>query len=247
MLHIVAAGSAASGNRTGFFDKDTTMSQHASLRIVSFAALFSLCLFVSVTSAAQEGITSSMELMQAVSSIDGIRIVKVEDEPSIRYTEDYSPSQVLEIIRPDMRPITVGRLATSCSCMKATMSKRTFEQGERALIEVRNVKATPAQGAIYAIFAQLSSPYRTALQFDMFVKSIGPNSGHPEAPEVVEGPVVVPAPSAPYQDELSRGHQVVALPPPGVKGVIKAPGPMLKYDEIAPYAPISPAEKQAGE
>lgn len=200
-------------------------------------AVLAVCL-VSGAFASEAGLTSSMELMAAVSSIDGIRIVAVDDEPSIRYTEDFSPSQVLEIIRPDMGPITIGRLTTSCSCMLASTEKRSFAQGERALIEVRNVKATPANGAIYAIFVQLTSPHRAALQFDMFVKSIGPGSGNPGVQVVDEGPVILPAPSAPYQESLSQGHRVTVLTPPGVKGVIKPPG--LKYDDIAPYAPISP-------
>lgn len=201
--------------------------------------ILAVCL-ASGAAAGEGGLTSNMELMAAVTSIDGIRIAAVDDEPSIRYTEDFSPSQVLEIIRPDMRPITIGRLATSCTCMQASTAKRSFAQGERALIEVRNVKATPANGAVYAIFVQLTSPHKAALQFDMHVKSLGPNSGNPGIQVIHEGPVVLPAPSAPYQESLSKGHQVTALTPPGVKGVIKPPP--LKYDEIAPYAPISPSD-----
>ncbi len=122
--------------------------------------------------AAGEALESSMEMdFNAIAAIDGIRIVAAEGIQGNSYTEDYSPSQVLEIIRPGQVPISVGRLMTSCSCLRATLEKRDFGQGERALIEVRNVKPTQPAGATYLIFARLNRPYAATLQYEHFVKS----------------------------------------------------------------------------
>ena len=118
-----------------------------------------------------EGLVSTLELMNAVAAIDGIRVVPATDVPSKVYTEDYGPSQVLEIIRPDMGPISVSRLGTTCSCIQAFMGKKVFAQGERALVEIRNVKPSQAGGAEYGVFVVLTSPYRAALQAEVFVKS----------------------------------------------------------------------------
>ncbi len=119
----------------------------------------------------EEGLASTLELMNAVGAIDGIRVVPAPDIPTRVYTEDYGPSQVLEIIRPDMGPVTVSRLATTCSCVHASMVKKTYAQGERAFVEIRNVKPSVAAGAEYGVFVVLNSPYRVALQAEVFVKS----------------------------------------------------------------------------
>lgn len=116
-----------------------------------------------------EGLVSSTDMVfDAVSSQGGIRIVAA-DVPTTRYTEDYASSQVLEIIRPDDGPISVGRLIASCSCLSASMERREFAQGERALIEVRVVKKPPVEDAAYAIIVQLTEPERAAPQYDFRV------------------------------------------------------------------------------
>lgn len=161
-----------------------------------------------------EGLVSTMELMHAVGAVDGIRVVPAAGVPGKIYTEDYGSSQVLEIIRPDMGPISVSRLGTTCSCIQAFMEKKVFAQGERALVEVRNVRPSQAAGAEYGVFVVLSSPYRVALQAEVFVKS-DRKPGDP-----------VPA--------------VVAVPGSG-SGSVPAPAPLPpvqpKFEDIAPYAP----------
>lgn len=122
-------------------------------------------------SAAEEELVSTMSLVAAVETVAGMRIAPADDAPVNVYTEDLSPPQVLEIIRPDMAPITVGRLYSSCTCVRVSLTKRHFGQGERALLEVRNVKPTVAGGAKYAIFVQLTEPVKETLQYDIFVKS----------------------------------------------------------------------------
>jgi hypothetical protein len=144
--------------------------------------------------AAEGTLESSMEMdFNAIAAIDGIRVVAAGDVQGNSYTEDYAPAQVLEIIRPNQGPITVGRLMTSCSCLRATMEKREFGQGERAFIEVRNVRATPPDGATYLVFARLNQPYQATLQHELFVKSSGRGeAGLPALPAAQPAPVKAP-------------------------------------------------------
>ncbi len=114
---------------------------------------------------------STLEVMHAAGAVDGIRVAKAEDVPGTLYTEDYSLSQVFEILRPDMGPVEVSRLATTCSCLRASMEKKQFAQGERALIEIRNVRPSVPGGAEYGLFVVLDSPYRIPLQAEVFVRS----------------------------------------------------------------------------
>lgn len=118
-----------------------------------------------------EVLVSSLELMDAVGAIDGIRVSPANDVPVRTYAEDYGPTRMLEIVRPDMGPITVSRLGTTCSCIRATMGKKSFGQGERAFVEIRNVKPSVPDGAEYGVFVLLNSPYRVPLQAEVFVKS----------------------------------------------------------------------------
>ena len=135
------------------------------------AVLFVLPTIACSRSHGGEGLVSTLELMNAVAAIDGIRVVPATDVPGKVYTEDYGPSQVLEIIRPDMGPISVSRLGATCSCIQAFMAKKVFAQGERAFVEIRNVKPSQTGGAEYGVFVVLTSPYRAALQAEVFVKS----------------------------------------------------------------------------
>lgn len=192
-----------------------------------FAAMMALC---DIGKAEDAGLVSTMELMSAVSSVQGISIVPVSDIPSKSYTEDYSSSQVFEIIRPDMGPITVGRLGSSCTCVRVSMDKRSFAAGERAILEVRNVKATPAAGAKYAIFVQLTSPVKQALQYDLFVKSdrkpgaAAPQAGQPavrSASPVAQPVRVAPMPTGQAAPIRQGGSAVVP--------------PQFRYEDITPY------------
>ena len=142
---------------------------HRINKIVLIAGV--LLLTVSVCAhAGEQGLVSTMSLMNAVEQSNGITIVPAADVPAKVYTEDYGPSQVLEIIRPDMGPVSIGRLNSSCTCVQASLPKRDYAQGERILLEVRNVKATPPAGATYAVFVQLTGPVKEVLQYDIFVK-----------------------------------------------------------------------------
>lgn len=195
--------------------------------VISFLAIFAAFHVLSPASAraSEAELVSTMELMHAYAAVDGIQVVPATDVPLKVYTEDYSPSQVLEIIRPNQEPITVGRLATSCACLRASLPKQSFAQGERALIEVRNIKATPANGATFAIFVQLVSPQKLALQYDIFAKSTRkPGDAAP----------VVAAPAHPV------GEPVHAAPMAGAAVPARNGQPKshpFKYEDIVPYTP----------
>ncbi len=148
---------------------------------------------------------------EAVQS-SGIFLAPARDVPNKVYTGDLAPSQVLEIIRPDSFPVVVSRLSTSCTCITAGTEKKSFAAGERALVEVRNVKATPSAGATYMVFVELASPTREMLTYDLFVRSGFPDDKPAPLPEppVATEPAASPANPAPKP-------------------------PAFKYEDVTPY------------
>lgn len=130
-----------------------------------------VCLAHSSLMAAEPELTSSHEVMAALSDADGYHIAAASDMPGKSHEGDLAMSQMLEIVRPDMEAFSVSRLAVSCDCLKLSMEKKTFAKGERAFLELRNVEATPPEGATYIIFVKLESPTSEALQHFVFVKS----------------------------------------------------------------------------
>lgn len=166
-----------------------------------------------------EGLVSTPGLAIAVEEAAGIRIVPAPDIPSKSYTEDLAPPQVLEIIRPNQEPVLVGRLYSSCACVRVSLDKRRFGQGERAFLEVRTVKPTPAEGATYALFVELAHPVRETLQYDIFVKSrpraaaTGRVEETPRPPSRPVPPAPPAAPAPPSRPEIRR-----PVPPGGEAG-----------------------------
>lgn len=194
------------------------------------AVFLAACLLIAAAasaSAAQGGLVSSMELMMGVSTAGGISIVPANDVQPRGYTEDLAPTQVFEIIRPDMGPITVGRLTSSCTCVMAYLPKRSYAAGERALMEIRNVKSTPPNGATYAVFVQIASPIREVLQLDVFVKS------NPQPISVIrpEKGVVLPVrPTSPGQPTV-----IIKGTPPARQVNDPSKPPPFTYENVTPY------------
>ena len=93
------------------------------------------------------------------------------DEPGTRMPSDYGPALKFEIIRPDGAAITLGRLTASCTCVKPEMAKRSYGVGERAFVELRNVRPTPAQGNAYEFYVEITSPVVKVLRMNVFVQS----------------------------------------------------------------------------
>lgn len=134
----------------------------------SFLVKVSVVSLVFSTSVAMAGMVSTMGNVNAVMEDRGYRLVPVSE----RYVPgDESPARVYEIIRPRGERITIGRLNTSCSCVRLEADKAVFERGERAFVILRNVRATPPNGQNYAFYVQVTSPIRTTLRADLFLQS----------------------------------------------------------------------------
>lgn len=84
---------------------------------------------------------------------------------------DLAPPQLFEIVRPGNQAIELGRLYTSCVCVALEAEKSSFAAGETAIVRLRNVRLSPPQGQMYAIYVQMRSPVRTVLRFDTFMQS----------------------------------------------------------------------------
>lgn len=181
-----------------------------------FRRLTAVALVFAVASLAAAGeIYSTMRNVNAVVEAHGFRLNPAGDIQPTPLPTDLSPAQAFEIVRPLDRPVTIGRLFTSCSCIQLESQKRTFAPGERAILILRNIRPTPPAGQVYAVFVQVTSPVRTTLRFDTFVQSgTGPNaSGAQGNIDVFEPPEVAPhprigsgtrSPAALLDDELER-------------------------------------------
>ncbi|MDR0362213.1 MAG: VOC family protein [Planctomycetota bacterium] len=154
-----------------------------------FRSLVFACVFVAAASAvvAADGVVSTMRNVSAVAEARGFSLMPANDLSGKTYLGVLAPTQAFEIVRPDNGRVTIGRLYTSCTCVQLVSPKRNFQQGERAVLELRNVRPTPPQGQHYAIYVQITSPIRTTLRYDTFVQS----SQFVTQPE----PVVEPAPA----------------------------------------------------
>lgn len=197
------------------------------------AAVAAFAILSSSPRAGEDGLVSTMSLMYGVSEARGITVAVVKDAPTNVYTEDYAPPQVLEIIRPDMGPVTIGRLNTSCTCIQASLPKRSFAQGERIFIEVRNVQHS--KGGNYAIFIQLTSPVKELLQAELWVQSTR-EKGQKAAPAPAQTtPKPEPAKPAPVftQPATPSAQQPTGTPQPRV--VPRSGGPVIRYEDITPY------------
>jgi hypothetical protein len=103
--------------------------------------------------------------------MEGFFLRPAIDQAGRHYSGDWAGSQVIEVIRPEMAAIRIRFIAVSCDCLRVEMAKRDYAAGERAFLEVRNVKKTPDGGATYAIFLELETPERLVLEYDLFMRS----------------------------------------------------------------------------
>ena len=171
-----------------------------------FALALPLSILIALSAAAGDGMASTVRNTNAVMEANGFRLLPAFDGGGRIEAEDLSPPQALEVIRPDDRPLTIGRLFTSSRDIRLEAAKRTFAAGERALLTLRNVSPTPPEGQIYTVYVQLAAPMRTTLKFDAFIQSqmvkapqlaVGPVREAGEAPESgAKAPADSPPPAA---------------------------------------------------
>ncbi len=149
------------------------------MRITIFSLILTLsCISTLIVagenpSPAEAGVTSEPGLDFGEFEVNGFSIAPVTDMVPSRTEADYSAPLFFEILRPGMGAFSVGRILSSCSCLTIRTSKKDFNQGERAIIELRNVRPTSEEGATYAFFVQLSAPEKISIRRDVFVKSEG--------------------------------------------------------------------------
>ncbi|MCC8165809.1 MAG: hypothetical protein LIQ31_06600, partial [Planctomycetes bacterium] len=173
-------------------------------------ALTAIVAVVIIAGSAVSGeIYSTMRNVNAVPESHGFMLNPVFDVDVPRRDSDLAPPQAFEIIRPDDdRPVTIGRLFTSCTCIQLEAHKRTFRPGERAILQLRNIRPTPPNGQVYAIFVQITSPIRATLRFDTFVQTGTPDPAAPVA--TATGALAPNAPTPiPLPDEPRLGGVVI--------------------------------------
>jgi hypothetical protein len=141
-------------------------------RRLSGAAIAAAILFsVDFSALSGEALVSTMRNVNAVMESRGFRIIPAPDLSGDQPFGDEAPVFAVEIVRPKGEKITISRLFTSCSCVRLEADKQTFDEGERAVLRLRNVLPTPPAGQIYAMYVQVTGPIRTTLRYDTFVQS----------------------------------------------------------------------------
>lgn len=139
----------------------------------------------------------------------GYTIVPVHDVAASVKPGDHAAAQMFELIRPSNQAVTIGRLYTSCTCIRMETEKKSYGAGERVLITVRNVQ--PSKGQTYPFYVQIASPIRVVLRHDAYVISdrFLPNAAPaatlestvPETAVIQEVPSVQPVYAAPTRSE----------------------------------------------
>lgn len=144
---------------------------HSSLRRAMLLLLTVMMPLSAAVAGQQRPLVSTMKNVRAVTEERGYFITPAYESAGRVIPGDEGPTQAFEIIRPSDSRVSLGRLFTSCVCVQLESPKTTFERGERIVLTLRNVKATPPSGQTYAIYVQLTSPVRTTLRYDTFVQS----------------------------------------------------------------------------
>lgn len=182
------------------------------LAVVSLAAL------VATLGAAGEIQSTMRNVSSGVYEAQGYQLSPAYDVQVASTARDLATPQAFELFRPDDRAVTIGRMFTSCSCIQLETTKRTFEPGERILFQLHNVRATPTNGQVYAIFVQLTKPVRTTLRIDTFVQT-GVGIGTPPAATNQAA-----APGAASADHASHTAAATAAPAAAVGEPPQVPG-----------------------
>lgn len=152
-------------------------------------------LLAALCTGAVEMVSSHAQALSSVSSIGGYSIIPAGTEPGSY--GDLAPIQLFEITKPDGQSFTISRMFTSCTCVQLEADKRTYGQGEKAILRLRNIIATPPGGMTYALYVQFANPSGVTLRYDTFVQSSqfvpAPDGAPPTRGNIVADGVLGPA------------------------------------------------------
>lgn len=158
-------------------------------------------------------VVSTMRNVNAVMEARGYRLQPAPDYPVPSYPGDHAPAQAFELMRPRGEAVKIGRLYTSCTCVRLETEKNSFARNERAIFILRNVLPTPVDGQMYAMYIQVTSPLRTTLRYDTFFQS-SVYAPIANAPLIVGDVVRDEAPVAAAIEERLEEEAAAALPEP---------------------------------
>ena len=170
-----------------------------------------LALTISLTAAGADNPPPATEGQEVVSSMGlafgsfeekGFAIVPATGILPAPEPTDLANPMLFEIVRPSLSSFSIGRILSSCGCLSIRAPQRDFMPGERAFIELRNIKPTPREGATYAFFVHLTTPEEVTLRYDVFVQS---ERAPAKVLEPVEPGEAIPAPPAAPLPDLAPG------------------------------------------
>ena len=190
---------------------------------------------IALPAAAGERLVSSIRNTNAVMEANGFRLLPAFEEGGRLGAEDLAPPQAVEIIRPDDRPLTLGRLFTSSRDIRLEAAKRNFGPGEPAMLILRNIAPTPPEGQIYTVYVQLASPIRATLKFDAFVQS-----QVIKVPELA-GPVTEDAPGEETPESDEDAQSTAAAATAGQPAAASETGAGKEEADAAEMAAATPA------
>lgn len=197
----------------------------------AFFAVFSVFAFALSSGSASfagEVISTPTRTVGAVMQAEGFSIRPVGINPAD--DGDLAPRQLFEIARPEGKSVTIGRMFTSCSCIRLEADARSFDAGEEAVLRLRNIEATPPSGQTYSFFVQITAPVKTTLRYDTFIQS---------SQFIPSDDVNKPTRGNIIADGVLDENALVSLPKPSVRmGSVIVPGDGNEDGDAPEDAPI---------
>ncbi|MDR1535974.1 MAG: VOC family protein [Planctomycetota bacterium] len=118
-----------------------------------------------------EEIVGVLRNIDAVTEADGFSLELIHPASLLPPEGDFAPPQIFAVIRPEDKPLVIGRLFTSSDRIRLEAPKRAYAAGEPARLTLRNIAPTPPDGHVYTIFVQVLSPVQATLRHDIFLQS----------------------------------------------------------------------------
>lgn len=131
-----------------------------------FALLFLLLTMLCCTCAGWSQDVFSIREIVAPQLAESFRI---EARGTREVAGDFAPAQVFELVNTTGYAVELGRLTTSCGCIRLTSAKSEYGAEEKIELVLRNVRFS--SGHTYAFFVHVVAPVRTVVEHEVFVKS----------------------------------------------------------------------------